>query len=116
MQRKCRARLPLQTFMTWAGSARRQAGRPRRARQTGGCSVDRRHRSMAALMLGASAATILLAGAAPSWAASTPKITKEQELAAYLAEKPAAVQPLFRSAFLEGDRNLVLNLDRAGLA
>lgn len=44
------------------------------------------------------------------------RVPKEAEIAAYLADKPAPTQPMFRNVLMEGERNRVLNLDRAGLA
>ena len=44
------------------------------------------------------------------------RVPKEAEIAAYLADKPAQTQPMFRNVLMEGERNRVLNLDRAGLA
>lgn len=47
---------------------------------------------------------------------AAPRPPKPAEVTAYLADKPAKLQPMFRSAIMEGERNRVLNLDRAGLA
>ncbi len=38
------------------------------------------------------------------------------EIAAYLADKPAPLQPLYRSLFTGGERNAVINFQRLGLA
>lgn len=38
------------------------------------------------------------------------------EIAAYLADKSAALQPLYRSLFVGGERNAVINFQRLGLA
>lgn len=51
------------------------------------------------------------AGAAPK-----PRPPTEEQIQAYLADKPEAARPLFRHAMLDGDRNQVLYLMRAGLA
>lgn len=45
-----------------------------------------------------------------------PRPPKPSEVDVYLSDKPAALQPLFRNVITEGERNRVLNLDRAGLA
>lgn len=51
-----------------------------------------------------------------SFAAPKPKGPTEEQIQAYLADKPEAARPLFRHALVDGPRNEVLYLMRAGLA
>ncbi|HEY0650627.1 hypothetical protein [Phenylobacterium sp.] len=55
---------------------------------------------------------------APTVATSAPKPkpATEEQIQAYLADKPETARPLFRRALVEGERNQVLYLMRAGLA
>ncbi len=57
----------------------------------------------------------LMAGFTPGLAQAA-RVPKEAEIAAYLADKPPQTQPMFRNVLMEGERNRVLNLNRAGLA
>lgn len=48
--------------------------------------------------------------------AATPSKTLSAQADAFAASQSPQLQPLYRAAFLEGERNAVLNLDRLGLA
>jgi len=64
----------------------------------------------------ATAFTLSLALAANATAAPKAKGPTEEQVQAYLADKPEPARPMFRHAMLDGERNQVLNLMRAGLA
>jgi tetratricopeptide (TPR) repeat protein len=61
-------------------------------------------------------AACLALASTPVGAAPKPKEPTEEQVQAYLADKPEAARPLFRHAMLDGERNQVLYLMRAGLA
>lgn len=68
-------------------------------------------KSAAAVTAAALALNAASAGAAPKAKGPT-----EEQIQAYLADKPEPVRPLFRRALADGPRNEVLYLMRAGLA
>ncbi len=82
-------------------------------------SVERQRARVVAtsrrLAAGVSILALLATSVSPAWSAPA-KPPKEADIAAYLADKPPALHPFFRSVMLEGERNRVLNLNRAGLA
>jgi len=61
-------------------------------------------------------AACLALASTPVGAAPKPKGPTEEQIQTYLADKPEAARPLFRHAMLDGERNQVLYLMRAGLA
>ncbi len=61
-------------------------------------------------------AACLALASMPAGAAPKLKPPTEEQIQAYLADKPEAARPLFRHAMLDGERNQVLYLMRAGLA
>ena len=86
-----------------------------RGEETAGLCPERGTTRVRRLVTGVSILALAASSFSGAWAAPA-KPPKEADITAYLADKPAALHPLFRSAIVEGERNRVLNLNRAGLA
>jgi len=71
---------------------------------------------MVSRIVSALTAFSLALGPTVAVSAPKPKPLTEEQIQAYLADKPEAVRPIFRRALVEGERNQVLYLMRAGLA
>lgn len=62
------------------------------------------------------AVSMIALSATPAQAQRRPRPPSEEQISAYLADKPPEVQAQYRSYMTEGERNAVLNLTRSGLA